>query len=292
MIADESSPYPDSEWGRYEELCDREEREYWEDRVSGRACPTSVLSDADAWALVPASNQADWCGKVPIRATSHADGRAFTFPARPCGSWAHQSCAEQKANTILYHLVKAWEKSEHLYLASFRTDSLALVRVRQRRRERPGPWLWVARTDGWTHYLSGQARPGRDTPREWVQVTPATAAELVAGAILRIPGVERVRAHARWRPAEAERGKKGTRTYTVYGPIDEDRWEEALRDAAEVIHLKYGVAFKPWEDDPLPREVPVSAWIEEVQTTLINLRGTSRLPHASHLTNPPPERSR
>jgi hypothetical protein len=289
MSGDESGPYPESEWGRYEELRDREDREYWEDRISGGRLPPRVLSDAEEWAAVPPTNQADWCGKVPIRATSHADGRAVTFPARPCGSWTHQPCAEEKANTLLHHLERAWEKGEHLHLASYRTDSLALVRIRQRRRKRPCPWLWVARSDGWTHYLSGEALPGRGVPQRWVEVRPAAASELLAAAILRLPGVGRVRAHPRGRPAPPPPGRRRTRTYTVHGPLDEGRWEEALRQAAEVIRLKYGAAFKPWEGDPLPDEVPVSAWIEELQTTVINLRGTSRFPHAADLTNPPPE---
>jgi hypothetical protein len=292
VTANERGPYPDSEWGRYQELHDREEQEYWQDRITGRTRPPRVLSDADAWALVPPSKQADWCGKVPMRATSHADGRAFTFPARPCGSWTHQPCAEKKANLILWHLRGVWSRSDGLFLTSFRTDPIAMVRVRQRRKGQNEPWLWVSRSDGWTHYFGTVALPGRDAPRDWVQLTPATAIELVAACALALPGPERVRAHPQWRAGERKPEKKATRTYTVHGPIDEDRWEGALRQAAEVVRLKYGVAFEPWHDEPLPPEVPVSAWVEEVQTTLINLRGTSRFPHRPNLTNPPPEQER
>jgi len=290
MTPDEGGPNSGDEWSRYQELRDREDREYWEERTTtGWGNPPKALSDPEAWALLPPSKQADWCGKTPIRAISHAEGRGFTFPARPCDSWTHEDCATKKADRVVAHLKRVWADPQSLYMASFRTSRIAFSRIRQRRKGQSLPWLWVIRSDGWTHYFSAAPYPGRLEPVEWVQLKPSTAIEVAAAAVLALPGVEKMRAHPRWQPPEPDVGQRKTKTYTVFGPIGEGRWEEAQRQAVEVVRLKYGVSFKPWEGEPLPPEVPVSVWIEELETTVINLRAISRLPPGGGLTVPPTE---
>lgn len=290
MSAKADGPDPGKGRGR-RKVPDDVDRQDLKDGTTHR-CGSSrqVLSDPEAWALLPSTKQADWCGKLQIRATSHADGRPFTFPARPCGSWTHEDCAKSRANELLGHLKRAW-RAEHLHLASFRTDRRAMMRIRKRRQGDDGPWLWVARADGWTHFLSTAPYSGRLEPVLWVQLDPPTAIEITAAAILGLPGVEKFRADFRWKPSltDADEGKTATRTYTVHGFVGDGLWELAQRQAAEVVCLKYGGSFKPWEDEPPPPEVRVSAWIEELQTTLINLRETSPFPHGRNLTNPPPE---
>jgi hypothetical protein len=259
------------------ELRDREEREYWQERITTRCGdPVVAISDKAEWAVEPVTRQASGCPYL-IRTIWFADGRTGAIP-KECRSWTHQSCAERRAWETIHHLHQQWGDRDLVWYTTFRDDPAARDRLRQRRKGGVDQYISVRRTDRWVHLFSTEKRDGRLPPSDWTPLDPKTAMEVLAAGTLRLPGVIKTYSSARWRVPHGGRTDEpdGLPKINAFGVISDERWDDVLVKAAEVVRVRFRCSRWDPHHDPLPENVPIGAWVEAVDIALWGERADSR----------------
>lgn len=225
-----------------------------------------VPSDKAAWAAIPETTQARFCGQTPVRFANLGTGRLGSF--RPsCESHTCSTCGPKNAKKTVERAACLFAPLEQVAFTAFPEDKATRARLRQRRSGTRDGHLTVTGTNGNVYVLATDVRSGRKPPDRWATLRPQEGLDLLATVVAQ-PGVARVRFGGRWKETAPARPT----TAASFGMIGEPLWKPALEATRDTLAVRYKLHHDPWVSDPenhnLPAAVPLFEFVATLQATL------------------------